>query len=287
MRTCLLAVGLAALLGATACETIEWRLAMNEGVGHFKSHEFEKAIASFRKAIRIMPKRSEAHLNLGLTYMELYEPGSTHPKDVEYAEGAIQAFKNYIRLAEDSGKARDYLINICKVSMRMDEAIEFFIEDYNKDPSNLEQVRTMAALFRMAGHMEKAIEFYEKAAELDPGNAEAWYSIGVAAWGQSYNSMGLDYETRMALIDRGLASFEKAKQLRQDYFEAISYESLLYREKSKYDISPAGSAQWRQKADALLTQAMELRNAAMTKQAKEAAAEGGSGEAPASTSGGH
>ena len=55
MRTCLLAVGLAALLGATACETIEWRLAMNEGVGHFKSNEFEKAIASFRKAIRIMP----------------------------------------------------------------------------------------------------------------------------------------------------------------------------------------------------------------------------------------
>lgn len=284
MRTGLLAVGLAALLGAGACETIELRLAMNEGVTHFKSNQFEKAITSFRKAIRIRPKHAEAHLDLGLTYMELYEPGSTHPKDVEYAEGAIQAFKNYIRLAEDSGKARDYLINICKVSMRMDEAIEFFIEDYNKDPTNLDQVRTMAALYRMAGDMEKAIEFYEKAAELDPQNPEAWYSVGVAAWGQSYNSMGLDYETRMALIDKGLAAMERARQFRQDYFEAISYESLLYREKAKYDISPANMAQWRQKADALLTQAMELRNAAVAKQAKEAA-EGG--EVPASTGGGH
>lgn len=284
MRKGLLAVGLAALLGATACETIELRLAMNEGVGHFKATEYEKAIASFRKAIRIRPKHAEAHLDLGLTYMELYEPGSTHPKDVEYAEGAIQAFKNYIRLAEDSGKARDYLINICKVSMRMDEAIEFFITDYEKDPNNLDQVRTMAALYRMAGDMEKAIEFYEKAAELDPGNPEAWYSIGVAAWGQSYNSIGLDYETRMALIDKGLSAMERARQLREDYFEAISYESLLYREKAKYDISPANMAQWRQKADALLTQAMELRNAAMAKQAEEAAEDDESGEVPASTS---
>jgi tetratricopeptide (TPR) repeat protein len=258
---------------------------MNEGVSHFKSTEYEKAIQSFRKAIRIRPKHAEAHLDLGLTYMELYEPGSTHPKDVEYAEGAIQAFKNYIRLAEDSGKARDYLINICKVSMRMDEAIEFFIEDFNKDPDNLDQVRTMAALYRMAGDMEKAIEFYEKAADLDPGNAEAYYSIGVAAWGRSYNSMGLDYESRMALIDKGLAAMERAKQIRADYFEAISYESLLYREKAKYDISPASMAQWRQKADALLTQAMELRNAAMAAQAKEAASEGS--ETPASTGGSH
>ena len=39
--------------------------------------------------------------------MELYEPGSEHPKDVEYANGAIEAFKKYVQLQPETEKARE------------------------------------------------------------------------------------------------------------------------------------------------------------------------------------
>jgi hypothetical protein len=86
----------------------------------------------------------------------------------------------------------------------------------------------------------------------------------------------MEYDARMAILDKGLMAFTNAKQLRNDYFEAISYENLIYREKMKYDISPAQAVVWRQKADELLQQAMEIQN-----RAKAAA-----GQAPAGTQAG-
>jgi len=268
-------------IGLTGCSNIKVRLAMNEGVNFYKSKEFLKAAASFRKAIKLDPSYAEAYLDLGLTYMELYEPGSEHPKDLEYADGAIESFKRYIRLYPETEKARDYLINICKLSMRMQDAIDFFLEDYQKNPNDLVMVKTMAALYRMAGDMENAIAFYQKAAELEPDNPEAYYSVGVACWGRSYNSLGMDYEARMELLDRGLAALQKAMELRPEYFEALTYYSLTYREKAKYDISPAAAVGWRQKADELLAQAMEVRNKQLAAQAAEAAGTAPGGKAGA------
>src|SRR5262245_1234515 len=78
-------------VGLAGCTTINTRLAMNQGVNLFRAKEYDKAVTAFKHAIEIDPNYSDAHLDLGLTYMELYEPGSEHPKDKEYAEGAIQA----------------------------------------------------------------------------------------------------------------------------------------------------------------------------------------------------
>lgn len=277
LRASLFAVILLAL-SAPACQAVSIRLAMNKGVNHFKAKEFELAAEAFKEAIRIDPKYADAYLDLGLTFMELYEPGSTHPKDVEYADGAIESFKRYIRINPENDRVKDYLINVCSTSQRMDVAIEFFLEDLDKKPNDLMLTRMIAGLYHRAGETTKAIEWFEKAAQLDPKNAEAWYSVGVSCWGHSYNTPYMEYETRMAILDKGIEAFAKAKALRNDYFEAISYENLIYREKMKYDISPAQAVVWRQKADELLQQAMEMQN-----RAKAAAGQptGEAGTAPA------
>jgi tetratricopeptide (TPR) repeat protein len=277
--TTLLLLGLSTCLWASGCTNINTRLAMNKGINQFKSKEYEHAVESFKAASVVDPNYADAYLDLGLTYMELYEPGSEHPKDKEYAEGAIQAFKKYIQLTPGNEKGQEYLINICNLSKRMDDAVEFFKADYEKNPKDLNMVKKLGALYRMAGNMDKAIEFAEKDAELEPDSAEAWYTIGAYYWGRSYNSMNLDYDARMQIIDKGLAALERAMALKKDYTEAISFASLLYREKVKYDISPAQSVIWRQKADEMLAKAMELRNKAMAEAA--AAADKASGNQPA------
>src|SRR4030095_655424 len=156
----------------------------------------------------------------------------------------------------------------------MNDAIDYFLIEYQQKPTDLDLVKKLAALYRMAGDTEKAIDFYQKVAELDPNNAESFYSVGVACWGRSYNSPFLEYDTRMALLDRGQAALEKAVSIKKDYFEAYLYLGLLYREKAKYDISPAQAITWSQKANELQAKAMELRNAAMQAQAAAAAAGG-------------
>jgi len=282
-RTSLVVLGLLALFGVSGCANINIRLAMNQGVNFYKAKEYEKAIQSFQQAIAIDPGYAEAHLDLGLTYMELYEPGSEHPKDLEYSDGAIQAFKKYIQLNPTNDKAKEYLINICTLSRRMQDAIDFFMADYANDPDNLQLVKMMGALYRMKGDMESAIEWYEKAAALEPGNPEAYYSVGVACWGRSYNAQYLDYETRMILVDKGLDALQKALDLKKDYYEALTYESLLYREKAKYDIDPAQAETWRLKADGILARALEIRNKALAEQAAEAAKASGDTPTPPST----
>ncbi len=281
-------VALCLLAAACLCDCAWYnsRRAMNRGVNFYKSKEYEKAAGAFKQAISINPDYAEAHLDLGLTYMSLYEPGSEHPKDLEYASGAIEAFKKYIQLTPDSDKAREYLINVCKSARRMQDAIDFFLPDIEKNPQDLKKARMIAVLYQMGGNAEKAIEWYAKVAELDPSNPEAHYSVGVACWARSYNSIDLDYETRMKLIDTGIASTERALQLRTDYYEAFSYLSLLYRERAKYDISPAQSVMWRQKADEHLAKAMELRNKQLAAQAAAAAkAQGDTPAAPAKSEG--
>lgn len=266
----------------TGCTGINVRLAMNQGVSHYKAKEFEKAAEKFQEAITLNPGHAEAYLDLGLTYMELYEPGSEHEKDKAYAEGAIQAFKKYIRMNPESEKVEGYLINICKLSHRMPDAIDFYLEDYQKNSQEINLVKKLANLYHMSGDTEKAVEFFEKVAQLDPTSPEALYSVGVACWGRSYNAPFLDYDSRMALLDKGVGAMDRALALKPDYYEALAYLNLLYREKSKYDISPAQSVIWRQKADELQAKSMDLRNKALAAQAAEAAKAAGDKPAPAS-----
>jgi hypothetical protein len=285
-RLSLVALCLLAAVCLCGCTWYNERRAMNRGVNFYKSKEYEKAAGAFKQAISINPGYAEAHLDLGLTYMSLYEPGSEHPKDVEYASGAIEAFKKYIQLTPDSDKGKEYLINVCKSARRMQDAIDFFLPDVEKNPQDLKKARMIAVLYQMGGNSEKAIEWYAKVAEIDLSNPEAHYSVSVACWARSYNSIDLDYETRMKLIDTGIASMERALQLRTDYYEAYSYLSLLYRERMKYDISPAQSVMWRQKADEHLAKAMELRNKQLAAMAAAAAkAQGDTAASPAKSEG--
>ncbi len=281
---------LAALCALSACSGVRVRVTMNRGVSFFKSKEYEKALEKFREATKIDPEYPDAWLDIGLTYMELYEPGSTHEKDLEYAAGGIEAFRELLKLQPDNVKAKEYFINMCIQSGQVPVAIEHFLADHQKNPGDLATVKTVAALFQKAGQSEEAIEWFEKVAVLEPENPEAWYSLGVACWGRSYNNVDIDYDGRLALLDKGLTALEKAQSLKTDYFEALTYSSLSYRQKAQYDISPAQSVIWRQKADELLAKAMEIRNRQLAAQVAEAnrqakSAEGvAPGTAPAASS---
>lgn len=70
--------------------------------------------------------------------------------------------------------------------------------------------------------------------------AKTFYAIGSTAWDKVYHDPGkLDYEGKSRLIDLGLEALKQALVINPNYVEAMVYNGLLYREKSKIDTDGA------------------------------------------------
>ena len=83
-------------------------------------------------------------------------------------------------------------------------------------------------------------------------------------------SVGFSSEA-LAKMDEGMQALNKAVEMKPDYFEAISYINLLYREKAKMETDPAKKQEYTDLANKYLQQALDMRKAAQEKAKAEAA----------------
>ena len=135
---------------------------------------------------------------------------------------------------------------------------------------------------------EEAKQYYRKASELDPNDPEAYYSIGVIDWTQSYqprmeerSKLGLKPEEPLKdkkvcnalrqkvqdIIQDGISMLEKALQLRPDYDDAMAYMNLLYRERADLQCdNPAARAADLKTADEWVDKTMAVKKAKAEKQ---------------------
>ena len=81
---------------------------MRLGIAYHNSMYFNKAIASFKEAIRIKPNFSEYYYYLGNTYKELVKYGSTKEKH-GYFQKAVSAYKEALRINPNNVLARNNL----------------------------------------------------------------------------------------------------------------------------------------------------------------------------------
>ena len=64
----------------------------------------------------------------------------------------------------------------------------------------------------------------------------------MACWAQSYNDPMLSAEQRTRIVDIGLDAAKRAIEIKPDYFEAMAYYNLLFREKAKLEADPLKAA---------------------------------------------
>ena len=88
-----------------------------------------------------------------------------------------------------------------------------------------------------------------------PDQATLLYSIGTAAWGKVYNNATIDAAAKQKLVDMGLQAIQKALEVKPDYFDAMVYYGLLFREKGKLEVDAnkrlediANAELWQKKA---------------------------------------
>ena len=249
----IIAVGLA-ILSTVACNKLQARDQLNKGVQAYKSAKYEEAIDHFQKAVSLDPGLINARLYLATAYAQQYIPGADTEDNNRMAQQAIDQYKAVLE----------------------------------RDPKNVNSVKGIAYLYLQMKKFEDAKQYYRKASELDPNDPEAYYSIGVIDWTQSYQprmderaKLGLKPEEPLKdkkvcamlkqkvhdVIEDGIAVLGKALQLRPDYDDAMAYMNLLYRERADVQCDdPAARAADLKTADEWVDKTMAVKKAKAEKQ---------------------
>jgi tetratricopeptide (TPR) repeat protein len=234
----LLAVVLAAVAVGGGCDKLRARDKLNKGVQAYKAGQTDLAIEDFKTAKDLDSGLTNARLYLATAYSAQYIPGAPSPENIRNGQQAAQEFKDILA----------------------------------SDPGNLSAIDGLGSiLYNMAGGppfdpkmMEESKSYHEKHIQLKPDDPEPYYWVGVIDWSlafrgnrdmrEEYNktakksikdtdpappALATAFQQKYgAVVDEGIASLQKAMQLRTDYDDAMAYLNLLYRQKADMETSP-------------------------------------------------
>jgi tetratricopeptide (TPR) repeat protein len=185
---------------------------------------------------------------LATAYTQQFVPGSPDPRSTEMATNAIKTFQEVV--------------------------------DSNPEKPNLNAMISIASLYYQLKEYDRSKEWCAKIEKVDPNNADAFYRVAVIDYDDTVAKTGLQgegiefmsqEEKQHALqdIDEGLKMLDRALQLRPDYFDAMEYQNLLWREKAKFEKDEAAKSKLLQQADLIAQKALQLRLQAEAEAAKK------------------
>jgi cytochrome c-type biogenesis protein CcmH/NrfG len=261
MRSPRAAVAVLILLAAaqTGCNKIKSRQEIKKGNEYFKATQYQAALASYQEAQRLDPGEKKLDKFIGEAYIALYQPGSKHQKDIEFANNAIKHLQTYLQTYPNDRKVREYLVSMYLSQDRYDDAIGFYQDLLKTDPKDSKAMSSLAAMYFKKGDFQNGLEWEKKRAALDPRNPEPYVMIGVQAWDRSYHYPDVPAEIRGKIVADGMEALQTALKLKPDNFDALTYMNLLYREKAKIETDEAKKLEDVAAADKYREQALELR----------------------------
>ncbi len=270
---CLLGAGVL-LASLTACSKVEARVAIRQANEHYQSEQYSDALKFYTEARQLDPSFADLDRLVGYCNIGLYEPGNDKPENNKFADTAVEELQRYLKKRPKDEVAREALINLFLNAERTTQAIDYFKEYLKENPADLNAVRSVATLYAKSGDFNESLNWYKKITLLDSRNPEAFYTYGVVCYEKVAKNPPDDLAEKIAIIEKGRGALLEATRLRSEYFEALVYINLLYREQSKIEIDPAKQAE-------LLAEAEKYRNQAVEIARARKAAEKAPSEAPA------
>ena len=236
------------LSGCGFIQKLRARDALNKGVRAFTEQKYEEAAQYFEQSISLDPEFKIAHTYLATTYTSQFVPGSPDPKSNEMAHKAIQTFKDVLEI--------------------------------DKANPDINAMISIASLYYQLQEYDESKGWCRKIMEADPNNAEALYRIAVINFDETLKKTGLQGENVEFLnseekaeaqgdIEEGLKALDQALQIRPDYFDAMEYQNLLWREKAKFERDPKVKNELILQADRVAQKALSLRLRAQEEEAKK------------------
>ena len=231
-----LLAGLALL--CTGCEKLRGRDNLNKGIAAYKNARYADAVEFFKTSIALDPTNKNGRLYLATAYMSQYIPGADSPENNQMAKAAKTEFQ---KVLADSPNDKIALASLASLA-------------YN-------QAQGVPELDKKFERLNEAKEWYKKLVEADPQNREAYYSLGVIDWAETYPvrntarvKLGMKPEDpgpikdkkvkeelrqrNLPLIEDGLKQLSKSLEIDPNYDDAMAYVNLLYRERADLAETP-------------------------------------------------
>jgi tetratricopeptide (TPR) repeat protein len=253
VRALVTAAGLALLIlpsaGCNFMTKLRSRDSLNKGVKAFTEQKYEQAAQFFEQSIKLDPEFDVARMYLATTYTSQFVPGSPDPKSQQMAGKAIETFKEVVQRSVTKESKVNAMLSIA--------SLNYQLKNYDESKN-----------------------WCRKIQEVDPNNAECLYRIAVIDFDQSLKRTGLQGENveflkpeekteTLAQIDEGLKALEKALEIRKEYFDAMEYQNLLWREKAKFEKDEKAKNELVRQADLVAQKALVLRLKAQEEEAKK------------------
>ncbi|MGB3264997.1 MAG: tetratricopeptide repeat protein [Microcoleus sp.] len=175
------------------------------------AEEYEDAIASYDKALKIKPDLHEAWNNRGVA---LYNLGRL--------EDAIASYDKALEIKPDDHEAwynRGYALDNLG---RHEDAIADYDKALEIKPDQHEAWNNRGVALGYLGRVEEAIASYDKALKIKPDKHEAWYNRGIA----------LD---NLGRLEDAIASYDKALEIKPDDTSVFYNKACCYALQSQID----------------------------------------------------
>ena len=180
------------------------------GVIHFALDNYEEAIRSYNRAIRLSPNWADAHNNLGnaLSKLEKYDEAiKSYNKAIEFKPNYAEAYYNL-------GSAQDELL-------KYDDAIISYNRAIELKPDYAEAYNNLGLVLYLVGRIHDSAGYLEKAISLQQNYADARYNLA-----NTYKELGR--------LDEAELNHRKAIQLKPDFSEGHYNLGLLLHGGSKF-----------------------------------------------------
>ena len=254
---CLLAA-LTLALTSFSCQKIEARMEIKTANEAYQKEDYATALQHYTRAGKIDPSFPELERMIGYSQIGLYIPDDKTPPNEQHADQAIAQLSSYLKKKPEDRIARDALINMYLNANRTSQAIDYFRNYLAEHPADLEAVKSIATLYAKQGDFNQSLSWYEKITLLDSKNPESHYIYGVVCYEKVAKNPPADVNEKRAIIDKGKAALQHAIDMKPDYFEAVVYLNLLWRQQALTEPDPVKAQEDIAQAEALKNRAIEI-----------------------------
>jgi len=175
--------------------------------------QFDAAINSYKKALKIKPDFADAYNNMGNAL-----------KDKGDLEAAIDSYKQALKIKPDYADAYYNMGIALKDKGDLEAAIDNYKQALKIKPDYAEAYNNMGTSLNEKGDLEAAIDNYKQALKIKPDYAEA------------YNNMGTSLNEKGDL-EAAIESYKQALKIKPDYAEAYNNMGTSLNEKGDLEVA--------------------------------------------------
>jgi tetratricopeptide (TPR) repeat protein len=254
----------------SGCNKVRARVELKKGNAFYQQESYAKALPQFQKGIELDPAATFAWRSVGLSALAMYRPGDSNQQNRDYERIAIDAFEKYLADYPKDAKVHEYLLSMYVNSKQYDKAMTYIDQQMQVQPEKQAEYEGMKVnILTQSGRLEQAAQLAQRVPE--ERRPEILYSVGVSAWDKSFHDQTIDNATREKLVDLGLSSIKQALDIRPEYFDAMVYYNLLFREKAKVTFDEVKKQEYIAMATDWQKKAIELRKKSQAAQQAQAA----------------